>query len=903
MMKQKSSNQDFPTAAGARLGEPQASIPASPESFRVNIRLGRMRIWRMVASLMIALVGCLAVSRAHATVYCIDTPSTDVIFACTASSGDCSLRGALSRAGTANVDTDHDIRVPTGTYQAPMGLSIGESDKDSGKRIWVTGGWNAACSARVVDPANTIINAENGTNDGNLYFFGRRREMLFEGLTFLNFSTFNFGNTTCTEFAACPEVELMSLRFNAWRHGQRVLAYTETAKRLTIENNLFADLSEPNFSPVRLRYGNNEFMPTIAFNTFANLNCMSASQTAVQVYSKAGDLTLHHNIFQSSGCASDVSFDPDSPSSPYYLRNNLFLVQGGQTPAGISGNVISANPGFVNAASGNYKLRVTAPISPAVNAGMDTLEAAQFGLSLPNQDLDGPVAARVVGTRVDMGAFESALSNESAYTVTSAADAGTGSLRAAIVAANALPGRNKIIFNIVGTCPRLIILQSALPDITDSVEIDGYAQPGAAANLLTNGSNAQLCIALTASSGTFAQFLQVPELAPASTSVILKGIAFTGATGFNGNATIMLGLRGGRDHVIQGNAFGGIGPGTIGSLGAPMFGIQIRGTAQNALIGGPQPEHRNSFGAMSGVAIVLSDASSGFQNPHTIQNNYFGLSADGNSASPFSGSAIVATDTREVTILENTLVATPNAAAIKISGASATGYRIRSNRIGVSPFGVSGTNMRVDTGIQIGNGSGMHDIGFAGGYTLSNTITNSNAAGIHITPTAGTGTLVLHNRIFGNGIAGSGLGIDLGVLGILPNDLGDTDGGPNGGQNWPVVVSSTANPDGTRQLHLTVSSSPQSTFSIEVYRSPTCPDGDRGADMLTRVAYAGVTTDASGSAVLDIPITGAGAPGYLSATASSLSNGDSSEPGPCFLEPDAISNDMIFADGFETPLN
>lgn len=64
-------------------------------------------------------------------------------------------------------------------------------------------------------------------------------------------------------------------------------------------------------------------------------------------------------------------------------------------------------------------------------------------------------------------------------TVTTTADSGPGSLRQAILDANALPGANVITFNIPGAGPHTIQPTSALPIITDAATIDGCSQPGA----------------------------------------------------------------------------------------------------------------------------------------------------------------------------------------------------------------------------------------------------------------------------------------------------------------------------------------------------------------------------------------------------------------------------------------
>jgi len=62
------------------------------------------------------------------------------------------------------------------------------------------------------------------------------------------------------------------------------------------------------------------------------------------------------------------------------------------------------------------------------------------------------------------------------FPVTSLADGGPGTLRQAILAANATPGDDAITFGVTGT----INLASALPDLSTNIDIQG---PGA--NLLT----------------------------------------------------------------------------------------------------------------------------------------------------------------------------------------------------------------------------------------------------------------------------------------------------------------------------------------------------------------------------------------------------------------------------------
>src|SRR5262245_40645020 len=68
------------------------------------------------------------------------------------------------------------------------------------------------------------------------------------------------------------------------------------------------------------------------------------------------------------------------------------------------------------------------------------------------------------------------------FTVTTAADAGAGSLRQAILDANAAAGADTIAFNIPGTAVHTILPTTQLPKITGPIVIDGYTQPGSRPN-------------------------------------------------------------------------------------------------------------------------------------------------------------------------------------------------------------------------------------------------------------------------------------------------------------------------------------------------------------------------------------------------------------------------------------
>lgn len=77
------------------------------------------------------------------------------------------------------------------------------------------------------------------------------------------------------------------------------------------------------------------------------------------------------------------------------LRNNRYDTRVGTTPAADTGNLVGADPVFLDALSLDFR---PAPASPLIEAGLN-------GLPLPGLDLNG--IARVFGSAPDIGAYES----------------------------------------------------------------------------------------------------------------------------------------------------------------------------------------------------------------------------------------------------------------------------------------------------------------------------------------------------------------------------------------------------------------------------------------------------------------------------------------------------------------
>lgn len=111
-------------------------------------------------------------------------------------------------------------------------------------------------------------------------------------------------------------------------------------------------------------------------------------------------------------------------------------------------------------------------------------------------------------------------------TVTNTNDEGAGSLRQAMLSANANAGADVIAFDIPGGGVHTITPNSALPTVTDTVTIDGYTQPGASANTLDlsqDATNAQPTIELNGkNAGSLVSGLNV-----AAPSTVVKGLVTT----------------------------------------------------------------------------------------------------------------------------------------------------------------------------------------------------------------------------------------------------------------------------------------------------------------------------------------------------------------------------------------
>jgi parallel beta-helix repeat protein len=403
------------------------------------------------------------------------------------------------------------------------------------------------------------------------------------------------------------------------------------------------------------------------------------------------------------------------------------------------------------------------------------------------------------------------------YTVTNTGDSGAGSLRQAILDANANPGVDTIGFNIPGAGVQTISPLTQLPVLTDTVTIDGYSQPGASANTLplAQGSNAVILIELDGQAVTpFDNGLRL-----SAAGIVVRGLSI-----FHWSAGI---VPSGPGCIIAGN-FIGLDAAGIANPNPDHFsgtGISAEASTQ---IGGPNPADRNVIsGNHAGILAVGA----------VVQGNLIGTDLTGTRAVP---NTVGLADSGPATIGgslagEGNVIAGNHDEQMQIGA----GTVVRGNFIGTDATGtidLGGTF----SGISVA--SGPTTIGGLG-TGESNTIANNRSAGVEVVD--GTGTTIRGNRIYDNGY-GIGVGGD-----SRPNDPGDGDTGPNNYQNYPIVGSIDYGAS-TTTVHAVFNSKASTTYDIDFYSNLLCQSRpiahDQGRDYIASIQ---VTTDGSGNASID----------------------------------------------------
>ncbi|MEQ8667884.1 MAG: right-handed parallel beta-helix repeat-containing protein, partial [Pirellulales bacterium] len=431
------------------------------------------------------------------------------------------------------------------------------------------------------------------------------------------------------------------------------------------------------------------------------------------------------------------------------------------------------------------------------------------------------------------------------FTVTNTADAGDGSLRAAIAAANDTAGADRIEFSI-GSGAQTIALQSQLPFITDQVEIDGTTQQSYVDRPLIelNGSDI----------GGDANGISI-----ASDGSTVRGLSIVGfeAAGIASTAVApsildnWIGIK--ADGSTLGNKFGALLTGTD----AIVVGNVISGNAFTGIkLAGDSGDSRNRVeNNIIGYDPFLSVAAP----------NRDGISSDGSGRDLIQGNVIGGNTSEGIIITFN----------------GAGNNVVRGNFIGTDPSGV----------LDLGNVEGIEIFGFSN-VVEGNVIANSEEQGVLI----GEGSL--GNQIIGNEIrnnrvgiiaqpysvtpisqnsifANQQLGIDLleeGDIfyeeGVTENDedvdVYSNEEDANYGVNFPVINEATRSGSNIK-IRGTLNSYAQNNFQLEFFGSEVADPSGFGEGK----HFLGVTelfTDAAGNASFSIDLSNVVGANFVTAT-------------------------------------
>src|SRR5262249_37696137 len=225
------------------------------------------------------------------------------------------------------------------------------------------------------------------------------------------------------------------------------------------------------------------------------VNLSNATGTGVSIGRGAGTGTIR-NDNAAGFSVNDVSLSP-APSGTTAFVFQVTLAVPSDAPVSVPGDTADRTP---TPPQGDYVPihglvltflpgnPLTQTVTVLVNADPVPEASETFTVNLSNPTGPHASLARATGVGTIVNPF----------VVVTTADGGPGSLRDALLAANANPGLDVIKFNIPGPGVHTIAVGFPLPTIADPVVLDGYTQPGASPNTLAQGDNAVLLIELAA---------------------------------------------------------------------------------------------------------------------------------------------------------------------------------------------------------------------------------------------------------------------------------------------------------------------------------------------------------------------------------------------------------------------
>lgn len=389
------------------------------------------------------------------------------------------------------------------------------------------------------------------------------------------------------------------------------------------------------------------------------------------------------------------------------------------------------------------------------------------------------------------------------FTVTNVNDSGPGSLRSAILKANATVDADSVLFNIPAASIKTIALQSALPNITQPLVIDGLTQPGSAGRpvveltgtgagaqvngltlaaatsgvrgLVINGFNGHGVVVQSDACFVSTCFIGTNGAGAAAVSNSFNGVLVTSASNrivnnlISGNNDSGVELRGlnARSNRIKGNR---IGTDALGSL--PLKngknGVLIAEGANRNLVGGTTATARNLLSGNDDAGVSITGVGS---NSNVVAGNFIGLAGSGSVGigNQFGVQIVAGASNNIIGGLtpgsRNVISGTANGKGVQISDLGTTRNKVQGNFIGTDFTGNSALGQSF--GVTLESGASNNLIGgtapearnvIAGnafGVFVVNEFTSDNKIQGNFIGTNAAGSLALGNTTQGIDIEGA----------------------------------------------------------------------------------------------------------------------------------------------------
>ncbi len=515
------------------------------------------------------------------------------------------------------------------------------------------------------------------------------------------------------------------------------------------------------------------------------------------------------------------------------------------------------------------------------------------------------ICVTAVAINVVRGVVSATVVAGSVFTVTNTNDSGPGSLRQAILDANASPGSDTITFNLPGPS-RTIRPVLALPGITEGVVIDGSTQPGFAGAPIVelDGANSPSLGLFIGAHNTIVRSLVINSfhlsgivlgdgsgddrvegcyIGTDVTGEIASGNGASGISIFSSN-NVIGGTSSNTRNVVSGNSEAGIQVSSSGNnlnisgnvIQGNLIGLNKVGdraipnrrqgvwvtagsggsSATGTVIGGTVPGAGNVISGNLFEGVLLDSFTT---TGSIVQGNFIGTDATGSKAIPNASNGLTIDRSRNNLIGGSAPGARNVISGNGINGSGtgagagvaigSTGNIVRGNFIGTNAAG-DGPLKNLEFGVFV---AGSNNTIGGTGAGEGNVIAYNGLSGISAGNPASVSNSFRGNSIFSSGSANSpngNIGIDLGPVGPTLNDTGDADTGSNNLQNFPVISLVTA---GNNSVNIkgTLNSASSTTFDLDFYANSSCNPSGYGEGKRF-IGSAPSTTDAGGNIAFDL---------------------------------------------------